>query len=91
MNEEKDEIVYIETSKKRHDSGFNIIKAYMNGKYLSKSSDVIALHLKGGEYRIDSDEYGNIRIYPWCNYDERAFVADNPRDTSTVIIREEVK
>lgn len=88
---EKDEIIYIETSKKRHDSGFNIVKAYMNGKYLSKSSDAIALRLIGGEYRIDSDEYGNIRIYPWCNSEERVFVTDNPKDTSTVIINEEVK
>lgn len=87
----KDEILYIETTKKKHDSGFKIIKAYMNGKYLSKSSDAIALHLKGGEYRIDSDEYGNVRIYPWCNYEDRVFVTDDPKDTSTIIIREKVK
>lgn len=87
----KDEILYIETTKKKHDSGFIIIKAYMNGKYLSKSSDAIALHLKGGEYRIDSDEYGNVRIYPWCNYEDRVFVTDDPKDTSTIIIHEEDK
>ena len=87
----KDEILYIETTKKKHDSGFKIIKAYMNGKCLSKSSDAIALHLKGGEYRIDSDEYGNVRIYPWCNSDKSVFVTDDPKDTSTIIIREKVK
>lgn len=87
----KDEILYIETTRNKHDSWFNIIKAYMDGKYLSKSSDVISLHLKGGEYRIDSDEYGNVRIYPWCNSEDRVFVTDDPKDTSTIIIHEEVK
>ena len=89
----KDEIVYIETTQYMHPSGFKIIKAYMDGRYLSKSSDAIALHLKGGEYRIDSDEYGNVRIYPWCNSDnrKRVFVTEEPKDVSTVIIREEVK
>lgn len=87
----KDEILYIETTQNKHDSWFNIIKAYMDGKYLSKSSDAIALHLKGGQYLIDSDEYGNVRIYPWCNSEDRVFVTDGPKDTSTIIIREEVK
>ena len=88
-----DEVVYIETTQYMHDSGFKIIKPYMGGKCLSKSSDAIALHLKGGEYRIDSDEYGTIRFYPWCNgdNDKREFVTDKPKDTSTVIIREENK
>ncbi len=87
----KDELLYIETTQNKHESWFNIIKAYMDGKYLSKSADAIALHLKGGEYRIDSDEYGNVRIYPWCNSEDRVFVTDDPKDTSTIIIREEVK
>lgn len=87
----KDEIIYIETTQNKRASWFNIIKAYMDGKSLSESCEAIALHLKGGEYRIDSDEYGNVRIYPWCNSEERVFVTDDPKDTSTIIIREEVK
>ena len=35
----KDEILYIETTQNKHESWFNIIKAYMDGKYLSKNLD----------------------------------------------------
>lgn len=61
-------ILQIKPTRKLHDSGFRILKVFVDEEYdkpLSKMCDAIDLSINGTSVRIDVDSSGYIRI--WSN------------------------
>lgn len=59
-------MLQIKPTKKLHDSGFRILKVFVDNeddKPLSKMCDVIDLSVNGTKVRIDVDRSGYIRIW----------------------------
>ena len=61
-------ILQIKPTRKLHESGFRILKVFVDSEYdkpLSEMCDVIDLDINGTSVRIDVDRSGYIRI--WSN------------------------
>ena len=59
-------ILQIKPTRKLHDSGFRILKVFVDDEYdkpLSEMCDVIDLSINGTSVRIDIDRSGYIRIW----------------------------
>ena len=59
-------ILQIKPTRKLHDSGFRILKVFVDEEYeepLSKICDVVDLDVNGVSIRIDVDKSGYIRIW----------------------------
>lgn len=59
-------ILQIKPTRKLHDSGFKILKVFIDEEYekpLSKICDVVDLSINGTSVRIDIDRSGYIRIW----------------------------
>ena len=59
-------ILQIKPTRKLHDSGFRILKVFVDEEYdkpLSEMCDVIDLSINGTKVRIDMDRSGYIRIW----------------------------
>lgn len=83
-----DDVLFIKTTRRKHQSGFRIIEPKMEETVLSKNCDAVCLWLKGGEYRVDVEKDGTFRIYPWANADKRMFMAEEREGASTIFLRE---
>lgn len=60
------EILQIKPTRKLHDSGFRILKVFVDEEYedpLSNTCDVVDLEINGVSVRIDVDKSGYIRIW----------------------------
>lgn len=63
-------ILQIKPTRKLHDSGFRILKVFVDEEYdkpLSKTCDVVDLSVNGTSVRIDIDRSGYIRIWSSSN------------------------
>ena len=63
-------ILQIKPTRKLHDSGFRILKVFVDEEYdkpLSEMCDVIDLSINGTSVRIDMDRSGYIRIWSTGN------------------------
>lgn len=59
-------ILQIKPTRKLHDSGFKILKVFIDEEYekpLSKICDVVNLEINGASIRMDVDKSGYIRIW----------------------------
>lgn len=82
-------ILQIKPTRKLHESGFRILKVFVDEEYdkpLSKICDVINLDVNGASVRIDVDKSGYLRIWS-SGY--KIKTEEQQHDTVSVLLEKE--